>query len=114
MFDFLALLGLGDVGDEAALLFQALHDQFARYEADAGRLLDLEKGALVLPAYEATLKCSHLFNVLDARGALSVTDRAAHIQRIRKLACRAADAWLEKREAEGFPLLAGAAAGEAR
>lgn len=69
--------------------------QFERWEADAGRLLGLER-PLVLPAYEATLKCSHLFNTLDARGALSVTERAAFIQRIRKLACAAGAAWLAR------------------
>jgi glycyl-tRNA synthetase alpha chain len=69
---------------------------------------------LVLPAYEAALRCSHLFNVLDARGAFSVTERAAHIQRIRRLACRSAEAHLRQREAAGFPLLRGASsAGEA-
>jgi glycyl-tRNA synthetase alpha chain len=77
-------------------------------------LLERRRGAggasapapLVLPAYEATLKCSHLFNVLDARGALSVTERAAHIQRIRRLACDCARAWLARRESQGFPLAA--------
>jgi len=91
-------------------LFQ---EQFARWEAEAARLLELRvEGAdgpvekpLTLPAYEATLKCSHLFNVLDARGALSVTERAAHIQRIRRLACRCAGAYLSGRRAVGFPLL---------
>ena len=78
---------------------------FDDWEAEAGRLLDRKAGPLILPAYEATLKCSHLFNVLDARGALSVTERAAHIQRIRRLACRSATAYLEQREASGFPLL---------
>ena len=59
----------------------------------------------MLPAYEAALKCSHLFNVLDARGALAVTERAAVIQRIRRLACRAADGYLAQREAAGYPLI---------
>ena len=88
--------------------------QFEQWEAEAGRLLertkqtpDGEKPApLSLPAYEATLKCSHVFNVLDARGALSVTERAACIQRIRRLACRCATAWLEGRRETGYPLLA--------
>jgi glycyl-tRNA synthetase alpha chain len=98
--------------------------QFDRWEAEAGRLLSpaaegappAEHGALVVPAYEAALKCSHLFNVLDARGALSVTERAASIQRIRRLACRAAESYLAQREEAGFPLLREAAgpAGEAR
>ena len=89
-------------------------EQLDRWEAEAGRLLDREVDVegeaaprpVVLPAYEATLKCSHLFNVLDARGAFSVTERAANIQRVRRLACRSADAWLTQREADGFPLLA--------
>jgi glycyl-tRNA synthetase alpha chain len=86
--------------------------QMDGWEAEAGRLLerktarDGEPAAapVVLPAYEATLKCSHLFNVLDARGAFSVTERAANIQRVRRLACRCADAWLARREAAGYPL----------
>jgi glycyl-tRNA synthetase alpha chain len=90
-------------------------EQFERWEIEAGRLLERKpdgeggephSAPLVLPAYEATLKCSHIFNVLDARGAFSVTERAAHIQRIRRLACRTAAAYLAQREAAGFPLLA--------
>ena len=88
-------------------------EQLDRWEVEAGRLLEHERSvdgesvaaAVVIPAYEAALKCSHLFNVLDARGAFSVTERAANIQRVRRLACRCADAWLLKREGEGFPLL---------
>jgi len=94
--------------------------QFDQWAAEAARLLEragpsaeadpdphgpAEGRRLVLPAYEATLKCSHLFNVLDARGAFSVTERAATIQRIRRLACRCAVAHLEQRRADGFPLL---------
>ncbi|MDX1389029.1 MAG: glycine--tRNA ligase subunit alpha [Acidobacteriota bacterium] len=79
-------------------------EQFNRWETEAGRVLEIET-PLVLPAYEGALKCSHLFNVLDARGAFSVTERAAYIQRIRRLACRCADAYLVQREALGFPLL---------
>jgi glycyl-tRNA synthetase alpha chain len=86
--------------------------QFDAWEAEAGRLIgrvEEKDGAeqpapLVVPAHESVLKCSHLFNVLDARGALSVTERAAFIQRIRKLACRVADAYVAQREAAGFPL----------
>jgi glycyl-tRNA synthetase alpha chain len=63
-----------------------------------------EPAPLVLPAYEAALRCSHLFNVLDARGALSVTERQGTIQRVRRLACGAAQAWLARRELRGFPL----------
>jgi glycyl-tRNA synthetase alpha chain len=93
-----------------------LREQFAQWEAESKRLVAAESdggppgehGPLVVPAYEAALKCSHLFNVLDARGALSVTERAASIQRIRRLACRAAEVYLAQREAAGFPLLRGA------
>ena len=77
--------------------------QFENWEKEAARLVAIP---LVVPAHEATLKCSHLFNVLDARGALSVTERAAFIQRIRKLACLVAAAHVAQREAAGFPLLA--------
>jgi glycyl-tRNA synthetase alpha chain len=97
--------------DEAAI--SQLQRQFEEWESDAGRLLALEgkHGPLVLPAYEAALRCSHLFNTLDARGAFSVTERAASIQRIRRLSCRCAKAYLEQREAAGFPLLRGGAGG---
>ena len=96
-----------------------LRDLFDAWEREAGRLLEVDdtddekraRTSLVLPAYEAVLKCSHLFNVLDARGALSVTERATSIQRIRRLACRCADAYLGQREAQGFPLLQRQAAG---
>src|SRR5262245_47174903 len=83
--------------------------QFDAWEGEAKRLLEREDAPLVLPAYESALRCSHLFNVLDARGALSVTERAAVIARIRRLACRCAEAYLAQRRAAGFPL--GAAAG---
>jgi glycyl-tRNA synthetase alpha chain len=64
----------------------------------------IEKG-LVLPSYEYTLKCSHLFNLLDARGAISVTERLAYIGRIRKLARACARLYVGQREEMGFPLL---------
>ncbi len=67
---------------------------FDDYEREAARLL--EKG-LILPAYDYCLKCSHTFNVLDARGAISVSERARMIQRVRSLACRAASGYLENR-----------------
>lgn len=87
-----------------------LRRQFESWESEAGRLLgaaaDGQRSAvLVLPAYEATLKCSHLFNVLDARGAFSITERAAFIQRIRRLACRGAKAYVE-RQGAGDPAAA--------
>jgi glycyl-tRNA synthetase alpha chain len=59
----------------------------------------------VLPAYEMVLKCSHTFNLLDARGAISVTERAAYIGRVRNLARAIAQAYYESREKLGFPML---------
>jgi glycyl-tRNA synthetase alpha chain len=75
---------------------------------------------LSLPAYEQVLKASHTFNLLDARGAISVTERQRYILRVRTLASAVAKAYLESREALGFPLLqaahgkAAAGAAEAR
>ena len=64
-----------------------------------------EEEPLVVPGLEATLKMSHLFNLLDARGAVAVTERVALIGRVRKLAVRCAKAYVEQRERLGFPLL---------
>jgi glycyl-tRNA synthetase alpha chain len=75
---------------------------FAEYEGEAKRLID---AACVLPAYEMVMKCSHLFNLLDARGAISVTERAAYIGRVRGLARMIAQAYYESRERLGFPML---------
>ncbi|MDA0691566.1 MAG: glycine--tRNA ligase subunit alpha [Nitrospinae bacterium] len=75
---------------------------FDMYEEEAGLLLENE---LVLPAYDYTLKCSHAFNLLDARGAISVTERTGFIGRVRKLARLCAEGYLAQREAMGFPLL---------
>jgi len=60
---------------------------------------------LVLPAYDYCLKCSHLFNILDARGAISVAQRTKYIERIRNLARFVAKNYLAQREEMGFPLL---------
>ena len=76
---------------------------FTRFEAEAERLLD---AGLVAPGYDYVIKCSHLFNVLEARGAISVTERTGYITRVRNLARRAAKAYLAQREALGWPLLA--------
>jgi glycyl-tRNA synthetase alpha chain len=93
--------------------------QFELNEAEAKRILDawpksetkqLERFPL-LAAYELTLKCSHLFNLLDARGAISVTERAAIIGRVRKLAVRVAELWLRQRRGTfAGPELAGSRA----
>jgi glycyl-tRNA synthetase alpha chain len=79
-----------------------LHNLFAQYEAESLRII---KESLVLPAYEYCLKCSHTFNLLDARGAISVTERTGYIARIRNLARACAEEYLKQREAMGFPLL---------
>lgn len=72
------------------------------YEAQAKSLLEQK---LVLPAYDYALKCSHLFNVLDARGAIKAVDRPAYIGRIRDLAKKCAERYLESRAELGFPML---------
>lgn len=75
---------------------------FERYEREGLRLI--EKG-LVLPAYDYCLKSSHTFNLLDARGAIGVTERTSFIGRIRNLARRCAEAYLKQREEVDFPLM---------
>ena len=75
---------------------------FDQYEKEGLRLI--EKG-LVLPAYDYCLKCSHTFNILDARGAIGVTERTSFIGRVRNLARRCAEAYLKQREEMGFPLM---------
>ncbi len=77
-----------------------LLDLFNKYEAEAKRII---KEKLVIPAYEYCLKCSHTFNILDARGAISVTERTGYIARIRNLARACAEQYLAQREAKGFP-----------
>ena len=59
----------------------------------------------MLPAYDYCLKCSHTFNLLDARGAISVTERTGYIARVRNLARKVAEAYLSQREEMGFPLI---------
>ena len=71
-------------------------------EADAGRLLEKD---LVLPPYDCVLRCSHLFNILDARGVISVTERTGFIGRVRELARAVASAYVKQRSEMGFPLL---------
>jgi glycyl-tRNA synthetase alpha chain len=76
---------------------------FADYEVEAQKLM---KAQLALPAYEMVLKAAHTFNLLDARGAISVTERNAFIGRIRNLARAVAQNYFESRERLGFPMLA--------
>ena len=80
---------------------ELLLTQFNNYEAEARRLITVP---LVLPAYEMVLKAGHTFNLLDARGAISVTERAAYIGRIRALTREVAQLYVASREALGFPL----------
>ncbi len=75
---------------------------FDEFERESRRLI---KEGLILPAYEFCLKCSHVFNLLDARGVLSVTERTGYIARVRTLAKAVAEAYLRQREEMGFPLL---------
>jgi glycyl-tRNA synthetase alpha chain len=76
---------------------------FEMYEKEAKTLA--AKG-LILPAYDYCLKTSHTFNLLDARGAISVTERVGYILRVRELAGSCAEGYLKQREEMGFPLLA--------
>ncbi|OGL39097.1 MAG: glycine--tRNA ligase subunit alpha [Candidatus Schekmanbacteria bacterium GWA2_38_9] len=82
---------------------------FEMYEKEALRLLDIN---LVLPAYDYCLKTSHTFNLLDARGAISVSERVGYIGRVRQIARKCAEAYLKQREEMGFPLLKGCVSNE--
>jgi glycyl-tRNA synthetase alpha chain len=82
---------------------QKLTELFGFFETEAKRLLDAR---LPLPGYEMILKAAHAFNLLDARGAISVTERAGYIGRIRALSRQVAQAYVDSREALGFPMLA--------
>ncbi|MBA4542624.1 MULTISPECIES: glycine--tRNA ligase subunit alpha [Thermoactinomyces] len=79
-----------------------LFRQFDDFEREAKRALSEN---LVFPAYDFALKCSHTFNLLDARGAISVTERTGYIGRVRNLARKIARAYIEEREKLGFPLM---------
>ncbi len=81
---------------------QWLLSQFGDFEREAKRLIE---AGLPLPGYEMVMKCSHTFNLLDARGAISTTERAAYIGRVRTLARLVAQAYYESREQLGFPML---------
>jgi glycyl-tRNA synthetase alpha chain len=83
---------------DAEFLFTA----FGAHEKQAQYLMAQQ---LALPAYEQVLKAAHTFNLLDARGAISVTERAAYIGRIRNLARAVAQAYYESRNRLGFPIL---------
>jgi glycyl-tRNA synthetase alpha chain len=80
---------------------EMLFRHFGEFEAEAKRLIEAHS---TLPAYEMVMKCSHAFNLLDARGAISVAERAAYIGRVRALARAVAQAYYESRERLGFPM----------
>ena len=81
---------------------ELLFTLFNLYQQEAEQLM--EKG-LVLPSYDYVLKCSHTFNLLDARGVISVTERTRYIRQVRGLARKVAQLYYDQREALGFPLL---------
>ena len=85
---------------DTALLF----DLFDKYEAEAKRVIE---AGYIRPAYDYVLKCSHTFNLLDSRGAISVSERTAFIGRVRAMARLCAAAYVEQREKLGLPLLKG-------
>jgi len=78
----------------------ALFRHFEDAEAECAALLDRDAGQLALPAYDQCMKASHLFNLLDARGVISVTERAAYIGRVRALSKDCAAAWLRSQGVE--------------
>ena len=82
---------------------ELLFELFKNFESEAKRLIAAQ---CVLPGYEMVMKASHTFNLLDARGAISVTERAAYIGRVRTLARAVAQAYYESRERLGFPMMA--------
>jgi len=86
--------------EEADILM--LFNLFNMYEKEARRLIVIE---LPLPAYDYILKCSHTFNLLDARGAISVSERTGYISRVRNIARLCAEEYLKQRERLGFPLI---------
>jgi glycyl-tRNA synthetase alpha chain len=85
-----ALLGLSEKKEKGNQLVFEIEDPLKR---------------LVLPAYDCVVKCSHVFNLLDARGAISVTERQRYIARVRHVARAVCESWYAQREALGFPLL---------
>ena len=79
-----------------------LRKLFEIYQDEANSLIEKK---LTYPALDFVLKCSHTFNLLDARGVISVTDRAQYIEKIRKLAREVASSWVEERESLDYPLI---------
>jgi glycyl-tRNA synthetase alpha chain len=108
----------GDLYREAEREFSAFNfekadaplyfEMFDRLQGEAKRMLG---EGLILPAYDYVVKCSHMFNILDARGAVSVSERTSYIARIRDIARQTAEAYVADRERLGFPLLSRAHTG---
>ena len=76
-----------------------------RFDMDEAEGIRMAEKDLVLPTYDHCLKCSHTFNLLNARGAISVAERTSYIGRVRNLARLSAEGWLRQRERLGYPLL---------
>lgn len=114
VFDLVWTKGIsyGDIHHETEVQFSTynfeqadvhlLRQTFEGFEAESKRLL---AQGLVLPAYDCCIKTSHLFNLLDARGAISVAERTGYIARVRALARECAEGYVKDRERLGFPLL---------
>ena len=81
---------------------EMLSQVFSSYEKESSRLAEKE---LVLPAWDCVLKCSQIFNILDARGAVSVTQRTGYISRIRAIASKCCSAYARQRKSMGYPLM---------
>jgi glycyl-tRNA synthetase alpha chain len=104
----------GDVHHVSEVEFSKFNFDYADIELLKRHFSDFEKESikmnelgLVLPSYEHCLKCSHVFNLLDARGAISVSERTAYIARVRNLARLCAEAYSKQREDMGHPLMKG-------
>lgn len=104
----------GDIHHDSEVQFSIYNFDDADVKVLASRFQDTEQEAqqliskeLILPAYDCCMKASHIFNLLDARGAISVTERVGYIARIRALTRGCAEGYLKDRKAKGFPLLGG-------
>lgn len=95
---------------DVAMLMRA----FQSHEAECKRLLARTEARLTLPAYDSCIKSSHVFNLLDARGAISVAERTGYIARVRALARQCAERYRDDRAIMGHPLLERQGAGDSR
>jgi glycyl-tRNA synthetase alpha chain len=103
----------GDVHHQGEVEWSTYNFQYAdvemlrkRFDMDEAEGIRMAEQDLVLPTYDHCLKCSHTFNLLNARGAISVAERTSYIGRVRNLARLSAEGWLRQRERLGYPLLA--------